>query len=295
MGMMIDGREEGNRAPLSVRGGAIRAIDWTSPVASAQVKSAILLAGLQAAGRSSVTEPARSRDHSERMLQAMGARIETAGTTVAINGRRPLEAVAVHVPGDLSAAAFWIVAAALLPGSDLVLAHVGLNPTRTGILDALGRMGADITVLDRREVAGEPVGDLRVRHARLHGIDLAGEEVVRAIDEIPILALAMACAEGESCIRDAGELRLKEADRLTGIQEVLGGLGARIRVAGDRLEVAGMTRWRGGEVDCLKDHRLAMMAAIAAQLASDEVRIVGAEATDTSYPTFWEHLGRFSG
>lgn len=289
MGMHIDGRSGGDRAPLAVRGGAIKAISYESPVASAQVKSAVLLAALQSPDITTFREPAPSRDHTERMLAAMGAPIQVASDgTITLRGLSPLSPREVRVPGDLSSAAFWVVAALIVPGSDLVVENVGLGPTRTGILDVLEAMGADLAVENARDESGEPVGDLRVRHSRLRPAVVARELLTRSIDEVPILALAMACAEGTSELHDAAELRVKESDRLKAITRVLGALGARIDERPDGLVIHGPTRWRAARVDSGGDHRIAMMAAIAAQLAPGPVEIAGTACTETSYPGFWE-------
>lgn len=290
MGMRIDGRQNGERAPLLVRGGTISPISFDCAVSSAQVKSAVLLAGLRTDGETVFTEPTRSRDHTERMLAAMGADLIVEGTTVRMRGNKPLNARDVEVPGDLSSAAFWLVGAAIVPGSDLTLEHVGLNPSRTGIVDALLAMGADLTVENAREECGEPVGDIRVRYGALKAARVADELLTRAIDEVPILALAMACAEGASEITDAAELRIKESDRLAAVARVLGGLGAQIDERPDGLVVHGPTNWRGGDVDTKHDHRIAMTAAIAGLAGAAPVTIHGTASTETSYPGFWEHL-----
>ncbi len=291
MGMHIDGRQAGDRAPLAIRGGDIRPISYESPIASAQVKTAVLLAGLQASDTTTFREPSQSRDHTERMLIAMGAPLVVATDgLILLRGGTPLTARDVCVPGDLSSAAFWLVAAAIVPGSDLVVEHVGLNPTRTGILDALSAMGADFAVENERHEAGEPVGDVHVRHSSLRPAAIAGGLLTRAIDEVPILALAMACADGTSEFRDATELRVKESDRLAAIARVLGALGARIEERPDGLTINGPTDWHAAPVDSGGDHRIAMMAAITARLSAEPVEISGTSSVETSYPGFWEAL-----
>jgi 3-phosphoshikimate 1-carboxyvinyltransferase len=217
MGAVIHGRSDGNFAPLAVQGQPLRGTTIRTPVASAQVKSAILLAGLTAAGPTTVIEPARSRDHSERMLRAFGAQVEVGGpgtTQVTLTPGHVLRGQTVVVPGDISSAAFWLVAAAITPGSELTVENVGLNPSRTGILEVLEQMGARISVHSRRDVAGEPVGDLQVHHGPLQAFEIGGELIPRLVDEIPVLAVAACAAEGTSRIRDAAELRVKETDRL---------------------------------------------------------------------------------
>jgi 3-phosphoshikimate 1-carboxyvinyltransferase len=289
MGMRIDGRSGGDRAPLAVRGGRIEAIRYDSPIASAQVKSAVLLAGLQADGETILTEPARSRDHTERMLVAMGADLKVFERgAIALRGAKSLVARDVNVPGDLSSAAFWLVAAAIVPGSDLVVEHIGLNPSRTGILDALAALGAEIAVENIRDEAGEPAGDLRVRYSALKAATVSGELLTRAIDEVPILALAMACADGISHLRDAAELRVKESDRLASITRVLGALGARIDEHPDGLTIHGPTAWHAADVASGGDHRIAMTAAVAARLLPDGLTIHDTSCTETSFPGFWE-------
>ena len=290
MGATILGRQGGTLAPLAVQGTPLTGIRYASPVASAQIKSAVLFAGLYAAGETSVTEPALSRDHSERMLGAMGARIRREGLTVTVEGGYELTAVDVAVPGDISSAAFWLVAAAITPGSELLLENVGVNPTRTGILDVLTAMGADVVRLDERTVAGEVVADLRVRGAALTGADIGGDLIPRLIDEIPILALAAACAEGETVIRDAAELRVKESDRLSAIARELGNLGARVVERPDGLVISGPTRWRGGPVESRGDHRMAMTLALSALVGPEPVVVHGISCVATSYPSFWSTL-----
>jgi 3-phosphoshikimate 1-carboxyvinyltransferase len=292
MGACIDGRKNGDLAPLSVRGGTLKPAHYDSPVASAQVKSALLLAGLFIDGETSVSEPARSRDHTERMLAAMGADLTVDGLRVAIRGGRRLTPFELEVPGDISSAAFWLVAGSIVPGSEIVLEGVGMNPTRTGVLDALRRMGADITEENPRLALGEPVADLRVRHAELVGTTIEGDEIPRLVDEIPILSLAAGCASGRTVIRDAQELRVKESDRLAAIARELGKLGLAARERPDGLEIEGGTRWRSAEVESEEDHRMAMTLAIASLLAPRPVRVGGTRATETSYPGFWEDLAR---
>lgn len=290
MGAEIWGRKDGMLAPLAVKGGPLRALAYQSPVASAQVKSAVLLAGLYAEGTTSVTEPALSRDHTEKLLGAMGARLRRDGLTVSIEGGGELAACDVAVPGDLSSAAFWLVAGAVVPGSDLVLEQVGVNPTRTGLLDVLARMGAAITRQRERAEAGEPVADLRVRASELTGTTIRGDLIPRLVDEIPILALAACCAHGRTLIRDAQELRVKETDRLSAIATELGKLGARIEELPDGLVIEGPTRWRGAETQSRGDHRMAMTLAVASLLAPEAVTIDGVACTETSYPGFWDAL-----
>ncbi|MBE9127746.1 MULTISPECIES: 3-phosphoshikimate 1-carboxyvinyltransferase [unclassified Coleofasciculus] len=294
MGAQIWGRKGDSLAPLAVRGQRLKPIHYHSPIASAQVKSCILLAGLMVEGETTVTEPALSRDHSERMLKAFGAQVsidpETRSATVI--GPAQLQGQTVIVPGDISSAAFWLVAGAIVPDSELLIENVGVNPTRTGILDALEMMGADIQLENQRIVAGEPVADLRVRHGRLNACKLAGDLIPRLIDEIPILAVAAAFAEGTTVIRDAAELRVKESDRLAVMASQLTSMGARVTELPDGLEITGGVPLTGTEVDSHDDHRIAMSLAIAALNATGTMTIHGAKAAAISYPDFTTTLQR---
>ena len=294
LGARVGARAGGTLPPLVIEGGAIAGGQRIeTPVASAQVKSAILLAGLAAEGATAVAEPSRSRDHSERMLAAMGAHIAVEGATVTLTPPAgDLQAVGVRVPGDISTAAAWIVAATLHPDADVLLSGVGLNPTRAGILDVLREMGADIEELEQRSTGGEPVADLRVRSASLRGVRIGGDVVPRAIDELPLLALAGAVAEGETVIADAAELRVKESDRVATTAAALRALGAEVEERADGLAVGGGARLRGGLVDAAGDHRLAMLGAVGALIAEGESAIEGADAVGVSYPGFWSDLAR---
>ncbi|MDD1413303.1 3-phosphoshikimate 1-carboxyvinyltransferase [Dolichospermum sp. ST_con] len=292
MGAQIWGRKANTLAPLAIQGQALQAIHYHSPIASAQVKSCILLAGLNTEGKTTVTEPALSRDHSERMLRAYGAElsIDTDTNSVTITGGAKLYGQTVIVPGDISSAAFWLVAGAIVPGSDLVVENVGVNPTRTGILEALAMMGANIQLENQREVAGEPVADIRVRSGGLKSCTIAGDLIPRLIDEIPILAVAAAFAEGTTIIRDAEELRVKESDRITVMAQQLNKMGAKITELPDGMEIIGGTPLVGTEVDSYTDHRIAMSLAIAALNATGTTTIHRAEAAAISYPNFTNTL-----
>ena len=287
MGATIWSRQ-GGLAPLAVQGQRLKPMTYHSPVASAQVKSCILLAGLMAEGKTTVVEPALSRDHSERMLRAFGANIEVdpEQCSASVTGPTRLQGQMVVVPGDISSAAFWLVAGAILPGSDLTIENVGVNPTRTGILEALEQMEADITLENPRTVAGEPVADLRVRHSTLKACEIQGDLIPRLIDEIPILAVAAAFAQGTTVIRDAAELRVKECDRITVMASELGRMGAKISEWPDGLEIVGGAPLNGAEIDSHADHRIAMSLAIAALNANSPTTILGAEAATISYPNF---------
>ena len=292
MGANIWGRKGNSLAPLAVQGQQLKPTHYHSPIASAQVKSCVLLAGLMVDGKTTVTEPALSRDHSERMLQAFGAALDIDPETnsVTLTGQPTLQGQKVIVPGDISSAAFWLVAGAIVPGSDLLITNVGVNPTRTGILEALEMMEADIEPVNERTVAGEPVADLRVKHSKLKACEISGDLIPRLIDEIPILAVAAAFAEGKTVIKDAAELRVKESDRISAMATELGKMGANITELSDGLEIVGGSDLKGAEVDSFTDHRIAMSLAIAALAASGQTTVHRAEAASISYPTFVDTL-----
>ena len=296
MGAQVYGRDSDTLAPLVIMGRRLRGIRYRSPVASAQVKSALLLAGLQAEGETLYEEPVRSRDHTERMLRAMGAGLREENNALRLSPlAKDLAPLSLRVPGDFSAAAFWLVAAALHPDADLTLRGVGLNPTRSGLLDVLKEMGADIVVSEERIVGGEPVADLRARSGKLKGIEVDGPTVVRLIDEVPVLAVAASLAEGRTTVRDVGELRLKESDRVKLLVHELRRMGARIDEEGDALVIEGTDRFTGAVCDSHGDHRLAMALAVAGVVAEGETVIRGAEASDVSYPGFWQVLDSVKG
>ena len=292
MGAVIYGREDNKNAPLAVVGQNLKPIHYHSPIASAQVKSCILLAGLMSEGKTTVTEPALSRDHSERMLRAFGAKLEIDphSHSVTIEGKTPLQGQKVVVPGDISSAAFWLVAGAIMPDSELVIENVGVNPTRVGVLEALEMMGADITLENQRETAGEPVADLRVKSSTLKGCTIEGDIIPRLIDEVPILAVAACFAKGTTVIKDAEELRVKESDRISVMALELGKMGAKISELPDGLEITGGYALRGATVDSFTDHRIAMSLAIAGLTAKGTTTINRAEAASISYPTFVDTL-----
>ena len=295
LGADVRGRDHGNLAPLAVQGQKLRGAVVGTPVASAQVKSAILLAALTADGPTSVIEPARSRDHSERMLKAFGADLEVGGEMgrhIMVRPGASLTGQHVIVPGDISSAAFWLVAGALVPGSKITVENVGLNPTRTGVLEVLEQMGASIEVLNRRDVAGEPVGDLQVSHGPLRPFDFGEELIPRLVDEVPILSVAACFCDGESRIRGAAELRVKETDRLAVMARQLKLMGADIDEHSDGLTIRGGQLLRGTELDSETDHRVAMSLAIAGLMAEGDSRITRSEAAAVSYPTFWDDLER---
>lgn len=295
MGATIDGREHGDRLPLSVRGGSLTGMDHVLPVASAQVKSALLLAGLRATGTTSVTEPLRSRDHTENMLRAAGVEIEIDDNTVTIEGGRCPRANQWQVPGDVSSALFFVAAASLVEGSDLVIERVGLNPTRTGALRVLQMMGADVAAHSTGVASGEPLGDIRVRHSGLTGCHVGAELIPSCVDEIPVLAVVAACAAGETVFEGVGELRVKESDRLTAIVEGLNQLGGEAAISGDDLVIRGPSVLEGGTVDSKGDHRMAMAFAVAGLVSSAAIRVQRWSCVDTSFPGFLDVLGQAQG
>jgi 3-phosphoshikimate 1-carboxyvinyltransferase len=290
MGARIDGRRYGDRAPLFVRGGELSGLDYESTVASAQVKTAVLLAGLRASGSTSIVEPVLSRDHTERMLTAAGVPVERDGLTVTVPGGSDIGPMNWVIPGDVSAAMFFVVAALILPGSDLTIASVGLNPTRIAALDVLGRMGARIETEIKGEEGGEPRGDLRIEHSDLNGTEVAPEEIPALIDEIPALAIAGTQARGATVIRGASELRVKESDRVAALAEGLQRLGADVEELDDGLIVTGPSQLQGGEVHSQKDHRIAMAFAVAGLAATDRVRVRDWSCVETSFPGFLDAL-----
>lgn len=267
----------------------LRGIEYHLPVASAQLKSALLLAGLYASGRTTIIEPAPTRDHTERMLGGFGVRIERDGPRVSLEGGQRLTGCDIDVPADISSAAFFLVGASIAPGSDLVLEHVGMNPTRTGIIDVLRLMGADITVLAEAEVGGEPVADLRVRSAELRGIDVPESLVPLAIDEFPAIFIAAACARGRTRVSGAAELRVKESDRIASMAEGLRALGVAAEPTADGMLIEGRPEgaaFSGGRVEAHGDHRIAMSFAMAAMRAAGAISIGDTENVATSFPGF---------
>ena len=295
MGADVRGRDSGNLAPLAVQGRPLRGTVIGTPVASAQVKSALLLAALTAESATTVIEPAQSRDHSERMLKAFGADLTVGGEMgrhISVTPGATLRGQTVIVPGDISSAAFWLVAGSLVPGADITIENVGLNPTRTGILEVLDQMGARIEVLNPRDVAGEPVGDLRVTHGPLQPFDFGDEIMPRLVDEVPILSVAACFCYGESRISGASELRVKETDRLAVMARQLKAMGADIEEHDDGMTIRGGRPLTGAVLDSETDHRVAMSLAVAAMLAKGDSSLARSEAAAVSYPTFWDELER---
>jgi 3-phosphoshikimate 1-carboxyvinyltransferase len=285
MGARLSCRE-GRLPPLEVEGAHLRGISYELPVASAQVKSCLLLAGLLAEGETRVVEPLRTRDHTERMLAAAGAEVERGDGEVAVRPASRIEPAEISVPADFSSAAFFLVAALLVPGSEVSLAGVGVNPTRTGLLGILRRMGAEVEVEPEGERGGEPVGRLHARASPLHGVEVGGAEVPLAIDELPLVALAACFAEGATTIRDAAELRRKESDRIATASEALSALGGSVEATEDGIAVEGGGGLRGGMVRSHGDHRIAMLGAVAGLASREGVEVAGMDAVAVSYPGF---------
>lgn len=287
MGAEITARD-GKYAPLHVRGRRpLQALEWNSPVASAQVKSCLLLAGLYAEGVTTVREPLRSRDHSERMLAAAGVKLDIGDTSVSLRGGQSLHAQEWVVPSDISSAAFFIIGALITPGSELMLRNVNVNPTRDGILEVLRNMGASVKLEDQRSVAGEPMADLLVKSSSLKATRFGADIMPRLIDEIPAIAVAATQAQGVTEITGAGELRVKESDRLALMARELNKMGARVEELPDGLRIEGPTPLKGATVDSHTDHRLAMSFAVAGLISQGETRIQNADAVDISFPSFW--------
>jgi len=296
LGADISGREGDTLAPLAIRGSPLRGVRYRMRVPSAQVKSALILAALHASGETVLELTASSRDHTERMLAAMGAEVRSVGSTLHLAPlARDLSPISLRVPGDISAAAAWLVLGACHPDAELRLEGVGVNPTRTGVLDILRLMEADVTIEDERMWGPEPVADLTVRSSRLRGTVIEGELVPRAIDELPLIALAACFATGETVIRDAAELRVKESDRIRATALELRRLGADIRELPDGLHIRPSGRLRGAAVSSHGDHRLAIMLALAGVLSRGETAVRNAGVVAVSYPGFWRDLDLVSG
>ena len=294
MGATFLGRENGKKAPISIGGSQLKGCVIGTPVASAQVKSAILLAGLNASGTTSVIEPASSRDHTERMLKAFGADINIRGEfgrNVVIKPGKTLIGQKILIPGDISSAAFWMIAASIVPNSEVLIKDIGLNPTRTGILNVMDLMGCNYEIVEKSIIAGEPIGSINVKTANnLRPFSIAGDILPKLIDEIPILTVAACFCQGVSEIKDAKELRVKETDRLKVMARQLRKFGAKISEKEDGLIINGESQFNSAEVDSETDHRVSMSLAIASLLAKGSSRIFRADASNVSYPTFWEDL-----
>ena len=294
MGADITSVSGNDCAPLSVHGKQLYGIHFNSPIASAQVKSAVLLAGLYASGQTTVTEPALSRDHTERMLRSFGAKVLTGNfedrPSVTVTETQNLYGTEISVPGDISSAAFFLVGASIVPGSEVVLRNVGINPTRDGVISALRAMGAKIEVLEVRNEDSEPAADLLVRYAPLHGTEIGGALIPRLIDELPVLAAAAAVAEGRTVIRDAAELKVKESNRIRTMAEGLSRLGAQVAETEDGLIIDGGAALHGGAVESYSDHRIAMSFAILSLVTDGEVKISDPDCVKISAPSFYEDL-----
>ncbi|WP_100331412.1 3-phosphoshikimate 1-carboxyvinyltransferase [Bacillus xiapuensis] len=291
MGARIAGRENGRFTPLAVQGAPLAGIHYELPVASAQVKSALLFAGLQAEGETRITEPVPTRDHTEKMIQQFGGEVKREGRTIVVAGGQPLKGTEVYVPGDISSAAFFLVAGAITADSEVELVNVGLNPTRTGIIEVLTAMGADV-IVKPHETAGEGMGTVRIRSSKLRGIEIGGDLIPRLIDEIPIIALLATQADGKTVIKDAEELKVKETNRIDTVVNELKKLGAKIEATEDGMIIHGKTPLTGGRVSSYGDHRIGMMLAVAAAIASEPVIIDNIEAIAVSYPEFFCDLER---
>jgi len=291
MGAGVEGTGD-NKPPLHVRGGQLRAIEYKPKVASAQVKSCVLFAGLSANGKTTVEEPVRTRDHGELALRAFGAEVERTQTRVSINGGQSLRAIEAYVPGDMSSAAFFLCAASLFPDANLILDHVLLNPTRAGILDILTLMGGRVSFLQVEQQQFELIGTVRFQPGRLKGVRVSGAQIAGLIDELPVLAAIGPYTEEGIEIRDARELRVKESDRIGAVVKNLRAMGARVDEFEDGLRVPGGQKLHGAEIETFGDHRIAMAFSVAALRAEGETLIKGADCVAVSYPTFFEHLDR---
>ena len=293
MGATVMGRSQDSLVPLAIRGGTLHGIDYALPVASAQLKSCILIAGLHAQGETTIHQPAESRDHTERMMSAMGAKLRIDGLTIEVSPSE-LSAVDVRVPGDTSSATYWLVAAACHPNASVTVRGTGINPSRTGVLDVLKSMGARVALSNVREDGGETSADLSAESSQLEATEICGDMIPRVIDEIPVLALAACFAKGTTVIRDAQELRVKESDRIRATVAGLSKLGADIEERPDGMVIHGGTPLTGAECKSFGDHRVAMTMAIAGLLAKGETVVAGAEAANVSYPDFWDLVRQLS-
>lgn len=292
MGAKIDGRENGQFTPLAIRGGELHGIKYESPVASAQVKSAILLAGLKTnQEETTVIEPNKSRDHTERMLRAFGVEVSEDEISATVKGGQSLTATNIFVPGDISSAAFFLVAGAIVPNSEIILKNVGINPTRTGILDVLKMMGASIEIIPHKEDAFEPIADIVIKTSSLKGTTISGDLIPKLIDEIPVIALLATQADGETIIKDASELKVKETNRIDTVVGELSKIGATIKGTDDGMIITGKTKLVGNAtVSSHGDHRIGMMLAVASCITQEPITLQDAKAIDVSYPTFFDHL-----
>lgn len=292
MGADITGEADGENLPLRINGRKLSGIEYTTPVASAQIKSALILAGMYADGKTKITEPQKTRDHTERMLSHFGVKIRVSGNSLEVERPEKLKSAELEIPSDISSAAFFIVAALITRGSELMIRNVGLNPQRTGIIEILRTMNADIKILNMREQCGEPVGDILAVHSRLKGTHIGGSLIPGAIDELPVIAVAACFAEGQTVISDAQELRVKETDRISAMTTELSGMGADIQELRDGMLIRGSETLSGARCRSWGDHRIAMSLAIAAGRAGGETVIEGAECVSISFPGFFTILDR---
>ena len=290
MGAKITGNEDGNKLPLTITGSNLEGISYELPVASAQVKSAIILAGMYAEGETEVIEPSASRDHTERMLTYLGVPVTKNGNSIKINKVSNIRPGEIIVPSDISSAAFFIVGALIIPGSEILIKNVGINPLRTGIIDILKSMGGNIEITNERDVNGEPIGDILARSSALHATEIGGDVIPKAIDELPLAAVAATFAQGETLIKDAKELRVKETDRIHAMASELGKLGAHVKEFEDGMSIMGTESLTGAVCSSWGDHRVAMSLAIAGLRAQGETEIVDADCVSVSYPGFFEVL-----
>ena len=294
MGAIIRGRENNTLAPLEFDGGSLNGIKYDLPFASAQLKSAILLAGLRAEGKTEITQPAVSRDHTERMLSAMGADISFNGLEIKV-GQSSINCIDIDVPGDISSAAFWIIAGLIHPNAEVVVKGVGINPTRVGVITALLDMGGNIELVDKRNIAGEPAADIVATSSKLRGTELAGSIMPLLMDEVPVIAVAAAMADDVTVIRDATELRVKETDRISTTVDWLVSAGVEVEERDDGMAIMGSGRIAGGTYQSQNDHRIAMAMGIAGMISDDPITVVGASCASISYPQFWDELQSLGG
>ena len=290
MGASIESLRGNDCAPLQITGKKLRGIDYTSPVSSAQVKSAILLAGLYAEGETKVTEPILSRNHTELMLKGCGGNVTSIGTTSSLRPVNRLEAQKFIIPGDISSAAFFMAAGLIVPGSEICIENVGINPTRDGMIRVCQAMGGNISLENVREICGEPVADIVVRHSSLHGTSIEGDIIPTLIDELPVIAVMAAFADGQTVIRDAAELKVKESDRIAVMTENLSAMGVDITATDDGMIINGGKTPHGAAIQSHLDHRIAMSFAVAALASDGETEIIGSDCVNISYPTFYNDL-----
>ena len=293
MGANIWGRGKDSLAPLAIKGGKLHGINYSLPIASAQLKSAILIATLFSEGETTIDEPSLSRDHTERLLQAMGAIIKRDGCHISLTPlTSPLSPIDLHIPGDISSAAYWLVLGAIHPNAHIKVQEVGINPTRTGIIDVLLQMGAKLRIENQRWSGGEPVADISIQSSELCGVQIEGELIPRLIDEIPVIAVAACAAKGTTLIKDASELRVKETDRISNTVSELYKLGAKVEELPDGMYIRGGAKLHGTECSSYGDHRLAMALGVAGLITEGKTVLHDAEVVEISYPAFWQDMDR---